>query len=154
MENKNHYDFTKQYEEEITPLLRQVFLLCHQYGIPLFMTFAVGNDEEETTYRTQQISCINVDRKLTRNYIPRLIDVMNGFEIVPFRTDKDEDLDLHQASKVSDLTDEDYKYDDAYPIQEDLPLAIDLDKSQNLKNTDINGRSSRHRISEYTKKKG
>ncbi len=154
MEDKKRYDFTKQYEEEITPLLRQVFLLCHQYGIPMFMTFAVGNDEEKTTYRTEQISALNVDRKLTRNYIPRLIDVMNGFEVVPFRMETDEDIDLHRAKNVSALTDEDYDYDESCPVQEDSQSLVLSTFTDAKRQTEKLRKAARHRLSEYTKKKG
>lgn len=76
------YDKTQIYEERIKEHVKMILLLCDEYKIPAFMTFAVGNDEKGTSYVSEMMSAEVVGQHLTDD---KLIDhalVMSGFKAV------------------------------------------------------------------------
>lgn len=109
------YDKTDVFKTEIQQKLDELMILCSQHQIPMFVTFAVKNTVNDTEYYNDQISCANADVTLTNNLIPKLVDVMNGFDVIPFFDPRTVDLDIHSAKAVSDEVDNDFS------LTEDCP---------------------------------
>lgn len=114
------YDNTDVFKTEIQPKLDELMILCSQYQIPMFVTFAVKNTVNDTEYCNDQISCANAGVTLTNNLIPKLVDVMNGFDVIPFFDPRTVDLDIHSAKAVSDEVDNEFSLtEDCPPDDED-----------------------------------
>lgn len=77
------YDRTKVFLEEIEALSGKLAVLCDQYQIPMFMTFAVKNDKDGTIYRSEVLSAAVEESVLMDDRIAKHVMVMNGFDVVP-----------------------------------------------------------------------
>ncbi len=89
------YDKTELYAKDIAPLVKQILLLCDQNQIPAFITMAVRDDGKETVWQSKMISSMNADRKLSNDYLPKMVNVLNGFDLVPYLDQKAIDMEVH-----------------------------------------------------------
>ena len=89
------YDKTEIYAKDIAPLVKQILLLCDQNKIPVFITLALRDDGKETTWYSEMISSMNADRKLSNDYLPKIVNVLNGFDLVPYLDQKAIDMEVH-----------------------------------------------------------
>lgn len=76
---------SREYETYIKNLVKKVLLLCDEYRIPAFMTFAVSDDGSQTEYVTEMISSVAVNTPLSDDHLAKHADVVSGFEVVPFK---------------------------------------------------------------------
>ncbi len=134
------YDNTDVFKNEIQQKLDELMILCSQYQIPMFITFAVKNTVNDTEYYNDQISCANADVTLTNNLIPKLVDVMNGFDVIPFFDPRTVDLDIHSAKAVSDEVDNEFSLTEDCPpgYEECQNPSSDSDNSRNNSGTNSN----------------
>ena len=77
------------FNESTKPHVKEILLLCDQYHIPAFMTFAVANGEGAkdggTDYITEMLSSAAEDVSLVNDNIVRHALVVDGFDVAPFR---------------------------------------------------------------------
>ncbi len=70
------------YNEKIKPLVKEVMRLSSIHNIPSFITFAVANDGELTTYISDMHSAVTNDICLKDDNIVKMANVLNGFDVV------------------------------------------------------------------------
>ena len=71
------------YESKIKDYVKKIMLMCDEYEIPMFMTFAVENTPNETVYVNEMRSAAACDALLTNDRLVKHALVMNDFEVVP-----------------------------------------------------------------------
>lgn len=98
----NDYSASEEYKSEIHDLVVKVLLLCDQYKIPVFMTFAVENGLSGTRYMNEMLSPEMEGRVLTDDQIAKHALVMNGFEVVPSITEPDFEEELEAEAIESE----------------------------------------------------
>lgn len=76
---KSYYDKENEYNEKIAPLIKDLQLFCLEYRLPMFITVAVGNDENGTKYKSNVILSAS-GIHLTDNRIAKVLMSLNGFE--------------------------------------------------------------------------
>lgn len=76
------YNNTKKYEQEIEPLVKQIVEKCNDLKIPMFFTFAVADNNRETTYRSRMVDAEFLGLELTDDKIRDHLNVMNGFTTI------------------------------------------------------------------------
>ena len=92
------YDKTEIYAKDIAPLVKQILLLCDQNKIPVFITLALRDDGKETTWYSEMISSMNADRELANDLLPKFVNILNGFDMVPYLDQKTIDMEYHMVS--------------------------------------------------------
>ena len=83
----DNFDQTTVFEEEIKKKVLDLKLLCIKHKIPFFVTFAVANDENDTLYKNDALIPKSSNIVLTNDLFPKHINVLNGFETVPMKTE-------------------------------------------------------------------
>lgn len=80
------------FESKIRELSREILMHCSQHQIPVFMSFAVENDDEKTTYVNELLSPAFLGVELTDNKFPNHALVMDGWRTIPpFQRPSDEE---------------------------------------------------------------
>ena len=74
----------KEYKEEILPLIQELKKKCNYLEMPMFVTVCTQNNKEGTVYENDMINPVIYDAKLKENLFPHLVNVMNGFNTVPY----------------------------------------------------------------------
>lgn len=83
MTEKNiEYNKTKEFKENVEPILKQLLEQCSIHGIPFFATFAVENRKDETKYISEMHSAVTNDIPLANDMIVKMANVLNGFDVV------------------------------------------------------------------------
>lgn len=79
------YNFSKKdiYEGKIKDYVKKIMLMCDEYNIPMFMSFAVENTPKETVYINEMRSAAACNTSLTNDRLVKHALVMNDFEVVP-----------------------------------------------------------------------
>ena len=77
------YDKTREYASEIEEKVTELIQLCNRERLPMFLAIAVKNDEEGTEYVKEMFSSASNNIYLKEDYIPRFINVTNGFMTIP-----------------------------------------------------------------------
>lgn len=77
--------YSKQdaYNSEIKEYVKEILLKCSKHHIPVFMTFAVADNEKGTTYINEMLSAAGEGRILHNDQIVKHALVSGGFEVVP-----------------------------------------------------------------------
>ena len=73
---------TKEYTQEIEPLVNQIIEKCNDLKIPMFMTFALADNGKDTTYKNRMIDAPYLDVKLSKNNIVDHMNIVNGFTTI------------------------------------------------------------------------
>lgn len=68
------------YETEIKPIIEQLAVACHDNNIPMFVTVAIENTKEGTTYKSKIIDPDFLETSLTDDKFKDLLNIMNGFQ--------------------------------------------------------------------------
>ena len=76
------YNKTKEYNEQIKPLLEKLDMACERLSVPYFATFATENSDTETKYQNSSRTPAPLKLELADNKIIDHIKVLNGFEVV------------------------------------------------------------------------
>mgnify|MGYP004463016311 FL=1 len=78
------YTFSKKetYDSKIKPLVKKIMLMCDEYNVPMFMTFAVKNSASGTEYVNEMRSAAACDTVLTNDRLVKLALILNDFEVV------------------------------------------------------------------------
>lgn len=94
------FDKKDVYDREIAPLVAQIKKICKLNDIPMIFTFAVANDEKDTTYVTEGSSTGSMNINLTddcfENY---LVALQKGKKIMLVDANT---LDPEQLAYISD----------------------------------------------------
>jgi len=77
------YDKTKDFEEEILPLVEKLRQICSLNDIPFFFSAAITNDSSGTEYRTIALTPSITGTGLKKDYFKDFINVTNGFYTIP-----------------------------------------------------------------------
>lgn len=77
------YNKNKEYHEEIEPLVNELTLKCRIANMPCFISVAVENTKENTSYINDAVTPHSVNVKLTNDKIADHMNVLNGFRTVP-----------------------------------------------------------------------
>ncbi len=76
---KDIFDKRKVYKNEIEPLVRKLKIACSIEKMPMFVTVAVANNENETKYENDMILSV-AGVELQDNNINRMLLALNGFK--------------------------------------------------------------------------
>ena len=71
------------YDHEIKDLVKQILLICDHHHIPVFMSFAVENSKEKTTYVNEMLSAAAEGLTLKDDKLVKHALVMDNFDVVP-----------------------------------------------------------------------
>ena len=77
------FDKQNEFDKRIKPLVSEILLRCSESSIPVFISFAVKGDEEETEYYNDMISASMLGIALKRNQLAEFVNILNGFYTVP-----------------------------------------------------------------------
>ena len=80
------FDKTKEYENQIEPLIRQLSAICLLQSLPMFVSVAIRDDGETTEYRNQMNGSASQGIRLADDQIVKHVNVANGFDTMPPRT--------------------------------------------------------------------
>lgn len=75
-------------KENIIPVLQELKKQCLLAGVPFFASIAAGDivdpetKEETTRYISEIITPVVVNTKLTDDKITKMLNIMNGFDVV------------------------------------------------------------------------
>lgn len=87
------------YNDKIKPLIRKIRLICDEYQVPMFMTFAVENSQKGTKYETEMHSGAACDTVLTNDRLVKHALVMKDFEVVPSFSEPVYEEDLEESNE-------------------------------------------------------
>ena len=76
------FDRTKDYEERLKPILKELNRLCVISGIPYFASFCVKEKDGKTSYKNVLYSTNSISAVLSDDQICKHINVANGFDTV------------------------------------------------------------------------
>ena len=76
------FDKENIYNEKLQNLIMELKKVCTMEKLPMFIAVCVKNDENETVYKKDAVSANTIDLKLTKDYIPNLINATLGFDTV------------------------------------------------------------------------
>ena len=79
MEKLTIYNKEKEFEKFILPEIEKIKDLCVKNDIPFLMSFAVGNTEESTVYKTDGLLPGIQDIKLKDNKLKDMVSIMTGY---------------------------------------------------------------------------
>lgn len=82
MENKNHYNHSKDFKNECLQSIINIKKFCMMRGIPFYMTFATANGDKETEYITSKQMPPECDTKLADDKFRRIVLAEHGFDLV------------------------------------------------------------------------
>lgn len=77
--NISDYDCTSQFNSVIVPILKHLKIMCIEYKIPMFVSFAVKNDSKKTEY-VNDIVMACTEHELTDNRINKMLLRINKFQ--------------------------------------------------------------------------
>ena len=80
---KEKFDYSKEYDEKIKPLIFKLRKQCYHAGIPMFVTCAVADDGNKTTYKSEMLSPRVTQKEVSQNYIADMVNILNGFTTIP-----------------------------------------------------------------------
>lgn len=78
------FDKTDVYEAEIKERIEELKILCNRENIPMFITLCVKSNNKETVYENDMIGTYANGINLKDDKFPKLVNVMNGFNTVPY----------------------------------------------------------------------
>lgn len=153
MENKEVeiFDKTKEFDEEIKPLIEKIDIKCREKRIPYFFTCAIKNNETGTQYSSNMLSSVKSGRNLENDVIAEGIKVLRGYHAVPSnkfescqeeivfngnagKSNKNKDADdiledlMHEVAEVEGMEEESMKEDSSAEQdnwKEPEPLYVD-----------------------------
>lgn len=71
-------EFDALLSEKVSELKR----ICHMHKIPMFVTFCIENNEKESVYEKEMISCATCGFELTDDQIAKHVNVSLGFDTI------------------------------------------------------------------------
>lgn len=79
----SEFDRSELYEKHVKEHVKKALLACDFHHIPAFLTFAVANDKDGTTYVTEMLSAAAEGEVLKDDRLVKHALVMDGFTVVP-----------------------------------------------------------------------
>ena len=76
------YDKKAEYKSTIAPILKQLIKECTKNKIPMFVSFAPANDEEETTYVNDGVLTGSMNITLKDDLFEKYLGVLHGGRVV------------------------------------------------------------------------
>lgn len=81
------FNATQIYENKVEDLARQILVICNEAKIPVFMAFAVKDDENGTLYANEMLTANALGiEDMKDDQIYKHGNVASGFETVPVKT--------------------------------------------------------------------
>jgi hypothetical protein len=77
------FDKTDVFETEIQEKIDEILRICNRERIPMFFCAAVKNSPEGTEYRKEMFATSSNNILLKEDFIPKFLNVTNGFITVP-----------------------------------------------------------------------
>lgn len=74
------FDRTKDYNEKIKPILKELNRMCVICGIPYFGAFCIKEQDGKTSYKNVLYSANSMSTILSDDQICKHINVANGFD--------------------------------------------------------------------------
>ena len=78
-----NYDKKEEFETQLREKVQEILKICNKEQIPVFISFAVKNDEKKTEYINEMFPSATNDIFLKNDYFPNFVNVINGFRTVP-----------------------------------------------------------------------
>ena len=128
LEEQDIYNKQDVYKEKIAPIVKELKILCSIEKLPMFVTVAVANNNEETVYESDMVYAAT-DIRLYDKKIGKLLLLINDFDVEP---------PLHIQACVRDLRDYLDRLQVAKKKAETLDTTLKDNKIQNM-NAVING---------------
>lgn len=98
------FDFTKEFDKNIKPLVKRIEAECLKLEMPVFMTFCIKSTPNETFYKNVlDNSPVAMQINLKTDTLSRHLGVCQGFEITPKKFQENMDNDFMDY----ELSDED-----------------------------------------------
>ena len=72
------YDKTKEYKEEIAPLIKELVRACNINRIPMFVCCAPKNTMDKTAFETHFLSPAQFSLSVHENYFSDFVNIING----------------------------------------------------------------------------
>lgn len=96
------YSKMNEYDNEIKELVKKLLIQCDKHSIPVFLTMAVGDSSTGTSYITEMLSPAALGVKLKDDKIAKHALVVDGFEVVPYKSGPlvEELLDVDEVEQV------------------------------------------------------
>lgn len=94
------FDYTKDYEEEVAPIIAELRRVCSENRMPMFVSVCVKNDNSGTVYKNEMISAVSSGIVLKEDHMVNHVNVMNGFATVP-------SLENEKFDAIDDLEEKD-----------------------------------------------
>lgn len=88
------FDKTEEYDKVLSKLMHDVIKYCSANGIPVFISACVKNDKKESVYKSDMVSAVSADVKLTDDKLVKFVNVLNGFDTVPKHDDIEMNFDF------------------------------------------------------------
>lgn len=95
------FDKTKEFENKIEPMIRELIKTCKFYEVPLFVTACTKSEKEKTSYRNFHVSTAINNQNLTDDQIRKHILIANGFDAIQPGTC----MEIMSDGMISDGTD-------------------------------------------------
>ena len=86
------FDLTKEYDNEIKPIIDELYKKCIELKMPMFVTCCVKNGDPYgkkpkeaniSTYQSESFRTTSSNIKLYDDHINKHLAVLNGFKVVP-----------------------------------------------------------------------
>ncbi len=81
--NTTCFDYTSIYKKELDNKIKEIEKICNNNKIPFFISLCTFNDENITKYENTLVSPYKHELKITDDYFPKYVNVVNGFSTVP-----------------------------------------------------------------------
>ena len=104
-------------QDELNYLIQQLKTFAVMHSVPMFLTCAVENNDDETVYRTDALSPAATNRILKDNKFTDLINVMNGASTYYISENTDQILDAMKS--FSENESEEYSEFTSLVVDED-----------------------------------
>ena len=76
--NYNHKDLTKELQNKIN----EIKMICGTHSIPMFMTFAMKNENDKTEYMSELVDPVLLGLNLYDDHIHEHMKILRGFTVV------------------------------------------------------------------------
>ena len=77
------YDHSEEYETEILPIIHQLLLACEKNSLPMFVSIAVVNKDNETIYKNEMLSAFAENVELYKDHISDHACISDNWAVSP-----------------------------------------------------------------------
>ena len=103
MDNKNTYDYTKEFKNECLQAIVKIKQFCMSRGIPFYMTYATANNKDGTEYITSKQLPPECDTTLSDDKFRKIVLAEHGFDLVINHVDAFDMKDICDGLPMMDI---------------------------------------------------